>query len=182
MVFSPCEQEDLTRRIPDGANKVINAGCAPLRGPCDSTIYTFPEVPQVDPSNLNLIISNNLCGFDGVLEQFVPRRLGEGSAITDTDWRVHRNLFGTVVSTANNGNKLLTASGASKYATMLRWEMNTNNRSGIINPNHVEWMMGFPKDFTKLHFPNDVEKAHAWSLLWKRQLQFLRQIKSEPIS
>lgn len=87
------------------------------------------------------------------------------------------------MATSNHGRRCLTHCDTGKYATMLRWEKNTRDRSGIINPNHPEWVMGFPNDSTKLDLHLELICGKSKKLLYARSVKkqkFARAARDPP--
>jgi hypothetical protein len=76
-----------------------------------------------------------------------PTQLNEQlkRSITVTTWATPRRA-------AITSSRVLTERTAHDLATQLRFEAKTpsDQRGGYINPNFVEWMMGLPRDWTKI--------------------------------
>lgn len=80
---------------------------------------------------------------------------------------ITKNVWATPLFTAHKTSRVLTKRLANDFNSQPYFEKQTNPRVGEINPNYVEWMFGYPEDWTKLDLVD-------WSALRKDQLQFTK--------
>jgi site-specific DNA-cytosine methylase len=77
----------------------------------------------------------------------VPHKAPPGNLV---DRKLPAALWGTPRRGCIGSSNVLTWRGKNDLYTQLRFEHNTTNREGHPNVNFVEWLMGFPTDWTSL--------------------------------
>ena len=108
--------------------------------------------PYTSPCNsrdLNLIIDPNAfkIGDSRVSNQLSPRM---GSELITKPYK--KAMWGTPTAQSFWATNVLTMRSKNMLGTQLRFERTTPDhlRPGTTNPQFVEWMMGYPTDFTKV--------------------------------
>jgi hypothetical protein len=65
-------------------------------------------------------------------------------------WAAHRNLFPTPTASDANSGSMSEEARAARAAESSRGEKLANEVGGSLNPTFVEFLMGFPRDWTEV--------------------------------
>lgn len=76
----------------------------------------------------------------------------------------HTIQFWSTPRTNNEPSNYLTKRSHSDLSTQIRFEQSTENRYGYVNPEYVDWMQGYPRNWTQIPIPDtdtSIDQSHG---------------------